>query len=217
MEDNESSKTVVLDRKWEKKFQELIEFVKMHNHFIVGKGPLEGWVHRQRVEHRQGKLHPQRIKKLEEIGFPWNPKDDKWNEKFQELTNAYSNKEIYSPSSLLAKWVVKQKHLYREGKLTTWKIEKLNSLCFDWNLTSNSSATTTYHSVSHDYQLPQRRLVIPATKTFSLNLNQVHLQPLQLSQVIQQQPTLLINPNLSTESFTVLQDPKVTVSGNITH
>jgi hypothetical protein len=55
---------------------------------------LGSWVHRQRSYFKNGILDPERKRRLDEIGFDFNPKDKKtneknWNLQFKKLRDYY--------------------------------------------------------------------------------------------------------------------------------
>lgn len=89
-----------LERLWDTRFQELVEFQSIHGHCLVplAKVELGEWVHNQRQRYRKKTLRPDRVQKLESIGFVWNARpccvnksrastkeDIKWHEKYREL------------------------------------------------------------------------------------------------------------------------------------
>ncbi len=66
----------VLDRQWEQRFEELREFHRQSGHCNVPKEwppspQLGGWVSKQRARYRHGAMEPERIRRLEAIGFEW--------------------------------------------------------------------------------------------------------------------------------------------------
>ena len=84
------------DKKWNALFEKLLEFKKKNNHTMVPQvykddPNLGRWVHYQRVEYwllmaeGKGKITPQRIARLNSIGFEWNPQKARWDLMFQRL------------------------------------------------------------------------------------------------------------------------------------
>jgi hypothetical protein len=64
------------DGLWSAKFAELVAFHRAHGHWDVPYEQAEfrrlrSWTNHQRLYHRQGRLSADRIRQLEEIGFPW--------------------------------------------------------------------------------------------------------------------------------------------------
>src|SRR5205085_1177013 len=67
-----------LDREWDRRFEALSEFVRVHGHTRAPmndsrRGRLGAWVFRQRYLRRVGKLSAERIRQLETLPFPWSP------------------------------------------------------------------------------------------------------------------------------------------------
>jgi hypothetical protein len=129
---------------WKKRFLALKEFMKV-NKRIPSKSDegytfLFSWCTRQRNIKEQGKMHPERIRLLDNLGFPWNIHNEKWETNFTKLKKyktifghcnvAYTikNKKYYE----LGYWVYLQRRHYHANELTTERLEKLNKLGFDW-------------------------------------------------------------------------------------
>ena len=81
----------VADR-WEEGFQYLSAFVRQEGHARVPDKHHENgfrlgqWVRIQRSVHKQGKLSPERIERLEALpGWTWDPRSDRWEEGFLHL------------------------------------------------------------------------------------------------------------------------------------
>jgi hypothetical protein len=108
------------------------------------------WVRRQRMLYRlwqHGKptsLTYARISKLERIGFVWNPCDEAWMHRFQELA-AYRDKHghcnvprSFPPSPTLPIWVKMQRLQYESKNknmpLTDERIRQLESIAFVWKV-----------------------------------------------------------------------------------
>jgi len=140
---------------WNHRCGELFEYKRIHGHCRVPKRykneQLGNWVLKQRKQYRKfhlgkkSQITEERIKKLEAIGFVWNPKDEAWDLRFNELA-AYEEKhgdclvpQHYKPNKQLGAWVDKQRAHYRflqEGKkssMTDERIDKLEEIGFVWN------------------------------------------------------------------------------------
>jgi len=106
---------------------------------------LKAWITEQ---DKLRKSHPDRMKKrikvLNLIKFPWkNCHQDKWNKAFDELVKYHSihnNCNVPRNVTHLGEWVNNQrrsKKIYDAGKkcgLTVERINKLNTLGFEWSL-----------------------------------------------------------------------------------
>jgi hypothetical protein len=125
---------------WEKMFQMLIEFKEANGHCL---GPLNykeniflwKWIE----ETRKGEysIHPERKKRLNDIGFAWTFRDILWEKHFLKLVefkNVYGHSEI--PPSFndlqIRQWINKQK----SGKenLSDYRKKRLDSIGFSWDL-----------------------------------------------------------------------------------
>ena len=97
------------------------------------------WVARQRQFRRKGSLSEDRIAKLDSIGFTWDPHDDNWNSKFEQLIS-YKEKngdcnvpKEYEKDKSLGLWVYTQRQFRRKGRLSEDRIAKLDSIGFMWD------------------------------------------------------------------------------------
>jgi hypothetical protein len=66
---------------WDLKFNQLLEYKNRFGHCVVPARwpencPLAFWVHNQRAFRRKGTLAPERVRRLNEIGFCWG--DGRW-------------------------------------------------------------------------------------------------------------------------------------------
>ncbi|GFH61992.1 hypothetical protein CTEN210_18468 [Chaetoceros tenuissimus] len=142
---------------WNKRLEELKEFKTKHEHCIVPRhyGPnkaLGVWVQAQRTRYRLMKegskccgMTEERVKKLQSIGFLWNPMDIFWNERFQELREFKAQHghcnvpKKYDSNKALGMWVKTQRaqfRLMKEGlksSMTDERVEKLEHIGFVWN------------------------------------------------------------------------------------
>jgi hypothetical protein len=130
--------------KWEKQYQELINFKKTHGHCDVPHSYPEDlylgvWVTTQRSKRKSGRLKSDRVKKLNKLGFRWEyEKEDLFKTKFNELvkfktTHGHCNVPIsYTKNKSLAKWVSKRRA--RKDSLSKENISLLDSLGFQWKL-----------------------------------------------------------------------------------
>jgi hypothetical protein len=97
------------------------------------------WVHNQRTKYRDKKLGENRIKRLEDIGFVWDPKEFFWEERFavlKEYKKDHGNCNVPSGWSdqQLVNWVNNQRMSYRKGKLSDECIKRLEDIGFVWNI-----------------------------------------------------------------------------------
>jgi hypothetical protein len=144
-----------LGKAWENHLSELADYCKVHGHCNVPWNDSENaklgrWIGKQRTQYRfyqEGKtssLTTFRIQKLESLGFEWDSFGAAWEDRLSELADYRKEHghcnvpQSYSENAKLARWVAKQRshhRLQREGKrspMTTFRIQKLDSLGFEW-------------------------------------------------------------------------------------
>ena len=78
------------DERWEEMFRQLEEFHMEYGHCNVPRhyeeNPQLGWwVNNQRQAKADGKLAPERERRLEDVGFVWSLQDEAWEEMFWQL------------------------------------------------------------------------------------------------------------------------------------
>jgi hypothetical protein len=150
---------------WTEKFEELCLYRQRFGHCLVPHTyqenlPLARWVKRQRYQYKlmqEGKpstMTEDRVKALEDIGFIWDSQGTAWEERLGELKEfraAFQHCNVpsnYSENKCLSTWVKcqrRQMKLFREGKpsnMTPDRIEKLESLGFEWELRSYRKASS---------------------------------------------------------------------------
>ncbi len=134
----------LFDAAWHEMFNAIYEFKQSTGHLDVWMAPVRNerlctWVQKQRQNYSKNKLAPKYIKKLEEIGFVWNPLIVAWEEMFFELCkfkqeHGHCNvKQKYLPNPQLATWVNTQRDQYKEGKCLPERIKRLEELGFVWD------------------------------------------------------------------------------------
>jgi len=118
------------DTKWKSKFDELLEYKAIHGHCNVpyndDNQSLARWVSTQRKAFRKWSMfeadqsrrnqQTSRFAALKELGFEFDPKDSKWEEKFAELKAfKLKNGHCHVPRSCksLWNWISQQRRLYR--------------------------------------------------------------------------------------------------------
>lgn len=101
-----------------------------------GQKELYIWCNNQKLLYKNKLMTQERIDKLNSIGFPFGYiRKDNWNKKYEELKKfLYENPEKIIPSLIngnhnpLYNWIEHQKIMYKEGRLSKDKIEKLKSI-----------------------------------------------------------------------------------------
>ncbi len=124
---------------WEEIFTKLCTFKQENGHCSVPKGhektkKLSSWISVQRNMFRKNKLSKERIERLEELGFVWDPISTIWEEMFTELCkfkqeNGHCN--ILKNSSGvrgLGNWVSHQRALFKKGALPSARVQRLEEI-----------------------------------------------------------------------------------------
>jgi hypothetical protein len=95
-------------------------------------------VSHQRTAFKSGRLSPDRIARLETLGFEWDPFEADWEESFQEMVTFKTDHGHCRVSGAskshkaLGNWVKTQRTHYSKGKLSPERISKLEALGFEW-------------------------------------------------------------------------------------
>jgi helicase associated protein len=99
---------------------------------------LGAWVSNQRASKKRGALSPERVHRLEELGFVWDRLEASWEESFAKLQN-YQKREghckvpvDWSEDPKLGSWVFVQRRAKRRGKLGEERTRRLESIDFEW-------------------------------------------------------------------------------------
>ncbi|MDB4411573.1 Helicase associated domain protein [bacterium] len=126
---------------WEQNFQELVDYKKRYENCMVpqgwGDGKLANWVNVLRRDMKKELIEPDRVKRLDDIGFVWNPMEEAWEEKYQELKayyHEYGNCLVTKSLGVLYAWIRNQRRRHKNGKLDADKKTKLDALGFIWDV-----------------------------------------------------------------------------------
>ena len=123
---------------WNERYNELVEFKRVHGHCnvpsVYDENPaLTQWVKRQRYQHtlmsskKHSVLTPARYDMLERIGFIWSAHEASWEESYEHLVefrNQYGHCRVptrYPPNQQLATWVKMQRRQFRLLKASSKK------------------------------------------------------------------------------------------------
>ena len=126
-----------LEQEWLGRFEELTNYKAENGDCNVpqSQGPLGAWVDKQRVKYKTGKLSQERADLLDCIGFSWEPIDEAWTARFDELVdfkNENGDCNVPMRQGSLGMWVANQRSYYKNGKLSQERIEFLESVGFEW-------------------------------------------------------------------------------------
>ena len=131
-------------RQWEEGFEALQKFREKEGHCLVSRPTIIGGiklglcVNVQRMN--KDKITPERVKRLEDLGFSWDARADQWEEafaalkKFRAMTGHCNvDADVIAGGMKLASWIIRQRQFRKNGKLTTQQISRLNSIKFSWD------------------------------------------------------------------------------------
>ena len=145
---------------WLKSYNKLKVFYDLYGHssptIEYGDKQLLQWIMQQRHRGKKGILKQDYYDLLEALKFNWNPnpnggvgkpKDDIWLQHYQKLvlyknlfgtTNVSQTNKEYKA---LGKWVNDQRHHYKKGRMSDFRINKLNDIDFVWVAKKTIAAT----------------------------------------------------------------------------
>ena len=122
---------------WETRFDDLLKYKAKHGNcnVPVKRGGLGRWVSTKRRAYKDGKPSQDRIEQLNSIGFDWTcARTTPWEIRFNELIK-YKAKHgdcNVKRQTKLRKWVNKQRHSDKLGKLAKDRVDRLDGIGFDW-------------------------------------------------------------------------------------
>ena len=143
-----SRKTLVdwerISADWQARFDELLRYKETHGDCDVPakwrENPqLGNWVSQQRQNRKSGTLHPERQRRLDEIGFDWRSENRKeeWTTRFEQLKaykERFGNCRVpvkWKENPQLGVWVTNQRHRLKSGTLSLEKEKLLVELGFE--------------------------------------------------------------------------------------
>lgn len=101
-------------RDWNTWFALLDAFLKQQGRYpaLLEDPPLYRWVMNQRIQKKRGVLDAERIRRLDEAGFIWDARDDKWSRMFEKFRD-HAERNTYPPSrgvddAELVRWYAQQ-------------------------------------------------------------------------------------------------------------
>ena len=101
---------------------------------------LDRWLSKQRTNQGKGVLAPERVQRLNELGFVWDALAAQWEQGFASL-KAYKEKygDCLMPRGYkldgyaLSRWLSNQRTSQREGKLASDRVKRFDELGFVWH------------------------------------------------------------------------------------
>ena len=102
---------------------------------------LGAWVGTQRQDYNKGILSAERIERLEEAGFVWDPLEEQWKAGYQAFIDyqkenpdvpILTNTQYHGLN--LGLWISSQRKIYKKGILSAEKIELLEEAGIVWRV-----------------------------------------------------------------------------------
>jgi hypothetical protein len=137
------------DFQWERRYHELVSFKRKYGHTRVpykfkANVELAGWVAHQRKNKTEEKLTPERIKRLNELGFLWKEDIEKmrldaWDKRYEELVRYKKEKghidrlQIIKDHYQLGLWVDTQMVRQKKKMMEPHRKKKLDVIGFVWD------------------------------------------------------------------------------------
>ena len=126
------------EQEWQENYQQLKQYALDNGNTKVPRGHLNlgKWVSSQRQQKKKDALSEERIQLLNDIGFIWDPFEQEWQEKYQQLKqyseeNGDSNVPQKHPQ--LGNWVSAQRQQKKKDELSEERIQLLNDIGFIWD------------------------------------------------------------------------------------
>lgn len=124
-----------MEDEWNRHFEQYVDYVNRNGKKSGDSGNTEieeewigKWIQVQREFYRAGKLPQNRLEKLQNVGFSFNPLAEAWDRYFEQYRQCVQEKKEIS--TCLRQWAGRQRTLYKKGKLPYDRYEKLHSIDF---------------------------------------------------------------------------------------
>jgi len=132
-----------IETQWQQMFDKLLQFKKEYHHSnvpnIFPQDPsLASWVRNQRHVYKKHQLSLEKIQKLEDLCFEWEPQQAQWQQMFDKLfqfKQEYHHCNVpykFQQDPSLVSWVNHQRHTYKKHLLSHDRIKQLETLGFQW-------------------------------------------------------------------------------------
>lgn len=139
------------EKYFETMFQALLEYKQAHGDCLVPQRfkenrKLAEWVSEQRMAYNREHLAPDRVRRLDEVGFEWDPIGTRWEEMFQRLVefkkeHGHTNVPQRSPKyAELATWVRNQRAAKTHNRpIIAERGKRLDEIGFVWRLVERNA------------------------------------------------------------------------------
>jgi superfamily II DNA or RNA helicase len=140
-----SNFSILKDYLLDKNFASIIPKT-IHKEIAIGR-----WITKQRVAFKEGRLEPWKIELLNSVGWVADPFENQWNETYEllkkyltETGSAYVPQSLLYEGKRLGAWVSSQRQDFNAKKLSSERIQKLQTLNgWIWDATDMAA-----HSIS---------------------------------------------------------------------
>jgi len=140
-----------LGSNWDEMYGKLLAFREQYGYCNVPRDfkdkPLIYWIDEQRTNFREKTLSKTRITQLNSLGFEWDPIENQWMTMFNKLQahkNQYGTCKMlpnHANDQILMSWGQRQRQSFKNNTLSQDKINKLDSLGFEWDPIENQWIT----------------------------------------------------------------------------
>ena len=126
-------------RSWDEYYERVVRIIESGNSIETKTIDADGfhigrWVMSQRYAYKHNNLTQEHIQKLSTLGLLESNLDKIWNDNYESACkiinsgNKITQRTKCANGKNIGRWVIKQKHLYTDGKLPTEKEKKLRDL-----------------------------------------------------------------------------------------
>lgn len=151
----------VHDQKWDQNF-DILKTMRAQTgsfNFIRDDPTLKSWVTYMKHSYKSGKLAPERIEALEQIGFTWKTEKQqiRWDQRLEQLRQY---KELHNhcnvPSTArgeysgLGQWLASTRMKKRNGQLSEIKTQELEEIGVEWSLKRTAKAPSASAPLTND-------------------------------------------------------------------
>ena len=130
---------------WEQMFGKLFAYKQTHGDCNVPQAwkddpELGTWCNSQRTKYKRDKLRPERITRLEQLGFVWDPFAAAWEEMFAALvdykqTHGDCNVPVqWKEDPKLGSWCRKKRSAFQNNRLSGERIKRLEDIGFQFGV-----------------------------------------------------------------------------------
>lgn len=162
---------VDIHNRWDIIYEKVKEYKLKYNKFPYYDKKLNNWLYLQRHKISTNSILPERLKKLEDIGFI-KKKFDTWEINYSLLKDMYNKHgsncyKIVLVDKKLNNWIKRQRFLYKNKKLSDDKTRKLMSINFDFDF-KNNYWISMYNKAKKFYEI-NKNLNVSKNKNTSTN------------------------------------------------